>query len=108
MIKKVVIDTNILVSSLLSSNEDAATVRILKLLLNGHIIPIVTEDIAREYGNVLRRKKFNFPEKIVSILLEEIERKSIYIMPSSIDIDMPDDKDRPFMEALLADDEEYL
>ena len=40
--RKAVIDTNIIVSALLSSNDEAATVKVLELLLNGHILPVVT------------------------------------------------------------------
>lgn len=37
MICYVVIDTNVLVSALLSSHEDAATVQVLKIMLTGDI-----------------------------------------------------------------------
>ena len=35
-----VIDTNVLVSALLTSKSDAATVQVLDAVMNGHIIPI--------------------------------------------------------------------
>ena len=75
MIRKTVIDTNILISALLTSHEDAATVQILKMLLNGHIIPVISEKIIQEYEDVLKRKKFGFPEDSVNALLEEISRR---------------------------------
>ena len=40
MIRKVIIDTNILVSSLLTSNEDSATVQVVKLMLRDSLIPV--------------------------------------------------------------------
>ena len=58
--RKAVIDTNIIVSALISSNDEAATVKVLELLLNGHILPVVTDSILQEYGEVLRRKKIQF------------------------------------------------
>ena len=35
MMRKVIIDTNVLISALLSSHDDSATVRILTMLLDG-------------------------------------------------------------------------
>lgn len=40
MICYAVIDTNVLVSALLSGNETAATVQIVGKLINGEIIPV--------------------------------------------------------------------
>lgn len=108
MMKKVVIDTNVLVYALLSSNEDSATVRILAMVFAGLVIPVLTDDIFREYGEVLRRRKFNFPEDSVSELLEEIKKRSIPVNPAVSDLKLPDDKDRPFLDALLSEDDAIL
>ena len=108
MIRKVIIDTNVIVSALLSSREDTATVRILRLLLDGRIIPIITNEIFSEYGEVLRRKKFRFPEESISVLLDETRKKSAIINHSISDIELPDENDRPFLDALLAEDESIL
>lgn len=108
MMKKVVIDTNVLVYALLSSNEDSATVRILAMVFAGLVIPVLTDDIFREYGEVLRRRKFNFPEESVSELLEEIKKRSILANPAVSDLELPDDKDRPFLDAMLSEDDSIL
>lgn len=108
MMRKVVIDTNVLVSALLSSNEDSATVRILAMVFASLVIPVLTDDIFREYGEVLRRRKFNFPEDSVSELLEEIKKRSILANPAVSDLEFPDDKDRPFLDALLSEDDAIL
>lgn len=108
MNRKVIIDTNVLVSALLSSHEDSATVRLLMMLLDGRIIPVITDGIFCEYGEVLRRKKFRFPEESVSVLLDEIRKKSRMIKPALSDVEMPDEKDRPFLDALLTEDETIL
>ena len=44
MMRKVVIDTNVLVSALLSSNEDSATVRILAMVFAGLVINFMLEN----------------------------------------------------------------
>ncbi len=108
MTRKVIIDTNVLVSALLSSRDDSATVIMLMLLLDGHIIPVITDRIFSEYGEVLRRKKFRFPEESVSVLLDEIRKKSKMINPAISDADLPDEKDRPSLDALLAEDDTVL
>ena len=58
--QKVIIDTNILVSALLSKREDSLTVQILELLFNGVILPLVSDTILEEYREVLKRKKIRF------------------------------------------------
>lgn len=52
----VVIDTNVLISALLSKHDDAATVQILNAVFDGIIIPVYNTEIIDEYDNVLHRK----------------------------------------------------
>ena len=44
-----VIDTNVLVSALLTSKSDTATVQVLEAIMNGQIIPLYNEEIISEY-----------------------------------------------------------
>ncbi len=78
------------------------------MLLDGRIIPVITDGIFNEYGEVLRRKKFRSPEESVSVLLDEIRKKSRMIKPALSDVELPDEKDRPFLDALLTEDETIL
>ena len=57
-----VIDTNVIVSALLSHYDDAATVRIIRKIIVGDIVPVFNDDILNEYSEVLNRSKFDFPE----------------------------------------------
>ena len=61
-----VIDTNVLISALLSDKEDAATVQVVKKIISGDIVPIYSHDIAHE--------------KLYSIAVNSIfrEKKSIF------------------------------
>ena len=59
-----VIDTNVLVSALFTSNVEAATVKVLDALLQEKIIPLYNEEIYDEYVEVLSRPKFHFPRTI--------------------------------------------
>lgn len=67
-----VIDTNVLISALLTSNPNSATVLILKYVLNGKIIPLYSSTILDEYKNVLTRKKFNFTIYQINYILSLI------------------------------------
>ena len=60
-----VIDTNILVSALLSSKNDSATVKVMEKVLQKKIIPVYSEEIFTEYKNILHRKKFSSVEKVM-------------------------------------------
>ena len=106
--RKTIIDTNVLVSALLASHYDSATVQVVKLMLKGNALPVITDRIISEYEEVLRRRKFGFPEESVSVLLDEIRKKSRMIKPALSDVELPDENDRPFLDALLTEDETIL
>lgn len=59
--KKAVVDTKVLVSELIKS-DDAPT-RILNPILVGSITLCIDSKILGEYKNVLYRDKFSFPKK---------------------------------------------
>ena len=60
-----VIDTNVLVSALLSRFKDTSTVQLLQLLILGEITPIYNDEIFEEYQTVLTRSKFGFPDTLI-------------------------------------------
>ncbi len=105
-----VIDTNVLVSALLSSHDDAATVLVVGKLFSGEIVPLFSEEILKEYNEVLRRTKFHFSEKTVSMLLSTIEKYGERIVPTPTGELLPDMKDLPFYEVVVEkqEDDAYL
>ncbi|MCR5150107.1 MAG: putative toxin-antitoxin system toxin component, PIN family [Clostridiales bacterium] len=96
-----VIDTNVLVSALLTSNNDSATVQVVSKLIEGEIIPVYSNEIKKEYREVLGRRKFGFSADIVSYLLSAMEQYGVFIEPSPSGIILPDMKDLPFYEVVL-------
>lgn len=52
-----VIDTNVLVSALLSNNANAATVQLLERLFLGEMVPVYSKEIMCEYREVLIKKE---------------------------------------------------
>ena len=88
----VVIDTNVLVSSLWS--KDGSPAKIMSMVLGGILTPCYDYRILTEYRNVLMRPKFGFSESEVNSLLDWIKfyGKSIVAIPLSIDFIDEDDK----------------
>ena len=78
MKKYVVIDTNVLASALITRNENAPTVKILKYLSQNKIVPVYSSNIVKEYYEVLRREKFKLSEEIVSALINNVD-KNIFL-----------------------------
>ena len=74
-----VIDTNVLVSALLTHNLGVATAKVLDSIAKGDITCVYNEDILMEYREVLHRPKFKFPERKIDSLLTFITQKGIHL-----------------------------
>ena len=88
-----VIDTNVFISALLSKNGDAATVKVLRAILDGSIVPLYHNEILTEYNEVLHRKKFHFQEKSIQMVLTAVKEFGVEIFPQptgEIIVDMDD------------------
>ena len=101
MICYAVIDTNVLVSALLSDKDDAATVQVVGKVISGEIIPVYSNVITKEYREVLSRKKFGFSGDLIEYLMSAIEKYGILVDPSPSGIILPDMKDVPSMKWFL-------
>ena len=96
-----VIDTNVLVSALLSSHNDAATIQVVDKIFSEEIVPLYSTEIIAEYNAVLHRKKFKFSDDSINILLSVIEQNGIFVFPNASGEILPDMKDLPFYEVVL-------
>lgn len=101
MICYAVIDTNVLVSALLSRYNNTATVQIAARMIAGEIVPIYSRGIMQEYYVVLSRQKFGFPQEMIDYLLAAVRKYGLLVEPMHTDIILPDVKDQPFYEAVL-------
>ncbi|HUM85544.1 MAG TPA: putative toxin-antitoxin system toxin component, PIN family [Lachnospiraceae bacterium] len=95
------IDTNVLVSALISNHSDAATVQVVEKIISGEIIPIYSQTMMWEYRNVMKRKKFNFSPVFINVILSAIENYGILVQPTPTGIVLPDIKDLPFYEVTV-------
>ena len=95
----IVLDTNILVSSLWKKSGPPA--RILQMVLQGRLRVCWDWRIMQEYRAVLNRPKFNFPPQHVDALLDWIEHNGISVVPDPVLDEFPDASDRKFYEAAV-------
>lgn len=110
MICYAVIDTNVLVSALLSSHADTATVQLVGRLIAGQVVPVYSAEIMKEYQEVLSRKKFNFEPNMIKYILLAIEKYGVFVEPSATGVFLQDMKDLPFYEVVMEkrNDDAYL
>ena len=96
---KIVLDTNVLVSALLTPFGNAA--RILDMVLLGELLLLYDDRIILEYREVLLRPKFGFKEKDVHDLLVFLEADGMKVNPAPIKYTLADQDDIPFIETAL-------
>ena len=96
-----VVDTNVLISALLSKNEDSATVKVMGAVFDGRIIPLYHRDILAEYAEVLHRKKFHFDEKLIWTVLEAVRQFGVEVFPQPTGEILADMDDLIFYEVAM-------
>jgi putative PIN family toxin of toxin-antitoxin system len=106
-LKRVVLDTNILVSSLLFGGKLS---RIVDLWMKRKIVPLITAETFEEFQKVLTYPKFSLTEEEIKILIQE------YILPyfevvepeESITGICDDPEDDKFLTCALSGNAEFL
>ena len=93
---KIVMDTNVLVSALLSPNSNPA--KILALVLNEQVVMCYDSRIMLEYESVLLREKFPFKAQDVWGLLNVIQQIGTMIVPKPSNVKFDDEGDKKFYE----------
>jgi len=93
---KVVLDTNVLVSALLSPFGPPA--RVLDLALSGDVTLAYDDRIMAEYRAVLTRPRFGFNQEDVAALLAFVRDEGQATVAANWPRSMPDDDDVAFVE----------
>ena len=101
-----VIDTNVIVSSFITENDDAATARVIRAIADGKIIPLYNEEIIEEYRDVLSRPRFGFDIEAVLKTIDMIVLAGIDLESEHWPELLPDEDDRVFFEVALAGQDE--
>lgn len=98
--EKAVIDTDVLVSGLLSANEKPG--QIINALVQGSFLVCYSDAIMEEYTAVLARPKFHFSPAHVQKLLQCIALLGYHAIPSRSTLVLPDESDRVFYDTATA------
>lgn len=93
---RLVVDTNVVVSGILSPHGPPATV--LRALLSGRAILCYDERILDEYRDVLTRGKFAFDPDVVGELLGFLEAAGERVLSEPLRLHLPDPADAVFIE----------
>jgi putative PIN family toxin of toxin-antitoxin system len=103
---KVVLDTNVLVSALLSPAGPPA--QIVGLALAGKVTVLCDNRILLEYRDVLCRPKFAFQATIVEPILEFLEAEGEQVVAEPDPAEFQDEEDRAFYELAVSGGAGYL
>lgn len=95
-----VIDTNVIVSSMLK--HDSIPGEILDFVISKTIIPLLNKEIIDEYEDVLKRNKFGFDNDEVDSFIESIKANSIFLEREQTIEEFIDEDDIVFYEIVLS------
>ena len=104
-----VIDTNVIVSALLSSKLESNPVKVFRAIVQERIVPLFNDEILEEYKSVLSRPKFHLDLPLIETVIKAIIADGLNIDRAlTADIDFPDPKDIVFYEVALSVEASYL
>ena len=105
-----VVDTNVIVSALITKNPQSPPNLVLREMLDGKIIPLYHADIIEEYREVLNRTKFHLKEETIQKVINSIISNGIEVNPTPTGEILIDMDDLVFYEVAMEkrDDDAYL
>ena len=96
-----VIDTNVIVSALITKNANSPVVEIMKKAFAGEFKLLINESIFAEYREVLGRPKFGLDQDRIDDALSYLSKIAISIEVPSSGVILPDLKDAVFYDVAL-------
>ena len=104
-----VIDTNVIVSALISKNPNSSPLLVLAHVYSGTITPVFNAEILEEYRDVLSRDKFHLNPLDIEDALQVIQAYGLNVERAEVkDEKFPDPKDIVFYEAKISKEDAYL
>jgi putative PIN family toxin of toxin-antitoxin system len=103
---RIVLDTNVLVSGLLSRGGPPA--RIVQMVAGGAFVVCFDERIFAEYHDVLSRQAFRFDAAEVMTFLAQIEGGGEEVLARPLPECLPDRHDEPFLEVAVSAGADFL
>ena len=104
-----VMDTNVIVSALLSGNLESNPVKVFRAIVQERIVPLYNDEILEEYRCVLSRPKFHLDRSLIDTVIKAIVTDGLNIdRTPAANIDFPDPKDIVFYEVAPSVEDSYL
>ena len=103
---KVVLDTNIIVSALLSPQGLSA--KLLNLVFDNKLTMVYDNNVFAEYLDVLYRDKFRLDKELVNLIIDFISKEGEYIIAEFQNMQFTDEDDKIFYEVYKGGDADYL
>ena len=97
---RIVLDTNVLVSGLLSPFGPPG--EIVRMVSSGAVVLCLDARVLAEYDDVLARPRFGFDPDSVAALLDYIDFRSEVVASEPLEQCLPDPDDEPFLEVAAA------
>lgn len=97
---RVVLDTNVLVSAVLTPGGSAH--QVIQLVLRGDLQLCVDSRIVAEYREILARGKFGFSTSLIGEFLEALLEEAQEVLPGPLPGRFPDEADRIFLEVAVS------
>ena len=97
---RIVLDTNVLVSAMLTGG--GAPDQVLQLVLQGSATLLADSRIFAEYDEVTARPAFRFDPAERRVLLDTLEQIAEPVVAAPLRLALPDPEDRVFVEVALA------
>ena len=97
---KIVLDTNVLVSGLLTPFGPCG--EIVRMVSAGKLILYIDARILSEYNEVLQRPKFKFNNDHIDTLISFIRHNGQFVSALPLKSSLPDPDDEPFLEVAIA------
>lgn len=103
---RVVYDTNIVVSGLL--NPEGVPALLLNLATEGFVKLVVSEEILKEYEEVLMRPKFGLSQRLVKRFLQRLRSRGKVVKAKTTLRVLKDPDDNKFLECALSGRAQWL
>ena len=96
----IVLDTNVLVSGLLTPFGSSG--EIVRMISGGNLVLLYDARVLLEYEEVLNRPKFEFNKDHINTLLDFVKQNGKLVSPLPLRTPLPDPDDEPFLEVSIA------
>lgn len=97
---RIVLDTNVLVSGLLSPRGSPAAV--VDLVLTRDLCVLLDARILEEYAGVLLRPELRLVQARVDVVLEFLRHAAVHVDAEPLSLSVPDASDLPFLEVAVS------